>query len=332
MGKREFIDSIEVTIADSFVSRENKTGSGNGETRLYVGGRTIRSDFFGDFGFKVFARLKRSELIRFMEEMKDEYENPSLEYRGKSNMPQLWKQRITLIKNLPGEEIDFYVHDTQRNHPTTDKRRIYIDSDDNAYHLLHELPLSGSARLSIVKYFESNKAIFEFKLVPDFDGYTSLPPAVQIERAISKVISGKSKNLPVTTTVERLVEARVGQVKFRNQLLQNPKTAKCAFTGITEPRLLIAGHIKPWAVSNNIERLNPQNGLLFTPTFDRLFNNGYISFNSNRSLLISPLLSKKTVGLLGITQNMDIEIPFLGNLYKERRKFMDYHRTYIYRE
>jgi len=332
MAKREYIDSIEVTIADSFVSRENKTGSGNGETRLYVGGRTIRGDFFGDFGFKVFARLKKNELLRFMDEMKGEYENPTLEYRGKAEMPKLWKQRMALIKNLPGEDIDFYVYDTQRKHPTTDERRIYIDSDDSAYDLLHELPLSGSARLSIVKYFESNKALFEFKLIPDFDGYTSPPPIVQIERAINNVLTSKSKELPTATTVERLVEARVGQVKFRKQLLQNPKTSKCAFTGITEPSLLIAGHIKPWAVSNNSERLNPQNGLLFTPTFDRLFNNGYISFKENRNLLISPLLSKKTVGLLGIVQYMDINIPFLGTSYNERRKFMDYHRSHIYRE
>ena len=66
-----------------------------------------------------------------MDEMKGEYENPTLEYRGKADMPKLWKQRMALIKNLPGEDIDFYVYDTQRKHPTTDERRIYIDSDDS---------------------------------------------------------------------------------------------------------------------------------------------------------------------------------------------------------
>jgi hypothetical protein len=146
MAKREYIDSIEVTIADSFVSRENKIGTGNGETRLYVGGRTVRGDFFGKFGFKVFARLKKTELLRFMREMKDEYQNPSLDYRGKSLMPELWETRLALINNIPDENIDFYVYDTQLKHPTTDERRIYIDSDDSAYDLLHELPLSGSAR------------------------------------------------------------------------------------------------------------------------------------------------------------------------------------------
>ncbi len=332
MIKKEFIDSIEVTIADSFVSPENKTGSGNGETRLYVGGRSIRGDFFGSFGFKVFARLKRSELIRFMNEMKVEYENPTLEYRGKARMPSLWKQRMDILKNLPNEDIDFYVQDTQRNHPTSDTRRIYIDSDDNAYDLLHELPLSGSARLSIVKYLESNRPIFEFKLIPDFDGYLSPPPSSQIERAISNVLRNKSEDVSLSTSVERLIEARVGQVKFRRQLLQNPRTAKCAFTGIVEPSLLIAGHIKPWATSNNEERLNPQNGLLFTPTYDRLFNNGFISFKQNRTLLISPLLSKKTVELLNLIQFMEIDIPMLGDTYKERREFIDYHRECIFRE
>lgn len=329
---REFIDSIEVTIADSFVSKENKTGSGNGETRLYVGGRTVRGDFFGAFGFKVFARLKKSELIRFMHEMKDEYESPSLVYRGKSIMSALWQKRMKTINDLPSENVDFYVYDTQRENPTTDQRRIYIDSDDEAFELLHELPLSGSARLSIVKYFESNRALFEFKLIPDFDGYTNPPANIQIEKAIKSKLATATNGFQSTTSVERLVEARVGQVKFRKQLLIHPKTSKCPFTGISEPSLLIAGHIKPWAVSNNDERLNPQNGLLFTPTYDRLFNNGYISFQENKSLMISPLLSKKTVGLLGISQSMDLAIPLLGATNNERRKFMAYHRKYIFRE
>jgi hypothetical protein len=330
MSGRDYIDAIEVNIADSFVSRENKTGSGNGETRLYVGGRSIRGDFFGDHGFKIFARLKKSDLIRFMEEMKDEYFNPSLEYRGKSNMPSLWENRMKLLVKLPQENIDFYAFDTQRNSPTSDERRIYIDSDDDAFHLLHELPLSGSARLSIVKYRELNRNIYEFKLMPDFDGYSNLPAAVQIERELVKVLESQSNKIPVVTSVERLITARVGQISFRKALLHS-RNAKCAFTGITEASLLIAGHIKPWNVSTNEERLSPQNGLLFTPTYDRLFNNGFISFQENRTLMISPLLSRQTVRLLKLQPGMEVEIPILGPSNLERRQFLEYHRKRIFR-
>jgi len=330
MPNRQYIDAIEVNVADSFVSRENKLGSGNGETRLYVGGRSIRSDFFGEYGFKVFARLRKSELIRFLKEMKHEYKNPSLDYRGKDQLPNIWEERLATLLKLPNEEIDFYVYDTQRNSQTSDERRIYIDSEDDAYHFLHELPLSGSARVSIVKYEENSKKVFEFKLIPDFDGYTMPPAMIQIEREILNAL-GKEVIYPNTvTTVERLVIARVGQMNFRKSLLLSV-AAKCAFTGITDPSLLIAGHIKPWSVSNSSERLSSQNGLLFTPTYDRLFNNGYISFEDNRSLLVSPLLSKSTVSLLGLVEGAEIGIALLGPNNMERRGYMKFHREFIYR-
>ena len=330
MPKRNFVDAIEVSVADSFVSRENKLGSGNGETRLYVGGRSTRSDFFGDFGFKVFARLRKSELIRFLEEMKTEYKNPTLDYRGKRDLPSIWEDRLAVLLELPNEEIDFYVYDTQRNSPTSDERRIYIDSEDQAYHFLHELPLSGSARLNIVKYEENSKNVFEFKLIPDFGGDTRPPEVALIEQELLNVVENTPGNQKIITSVERLVTARIGQMDFRKSLLSSAG-AKCAFTGITDSSLLIAGHIKPWAVSNDHERLSPQNGLLFTPTYDRLFNNGFISFEDDRSLVISPLLSRSSVSLLGLVAGAEIGIPLLGPSNKERRGYMKYHREKIFR-
>jgi hypothetical protein len=330
MSKKKFIDAIEVSVADSFVSRENKLGSGNGETRLYVGGRSIRKDFFGDFGFKVFARLRKSELIRFLEEMKFEYKNPTLEYRGKKELPLIWENRFETLLALPNEEIDFYIYDTQRNSQTSDERRIYIDSQDDAYHLLHELPLSGSARLSIVKYEENSKNVFEFKLIPDFDGDTRPSNSVHLEQEILNNLDDNSANSRIITSVERMVTARIGQMDFRKSLL-NSAGAKCAFTGISDSSLLIAGHIKPWAVSNSQERLSPQNGLLFTPTYDKLFNNGFISFEDDCSLNVSPLLSRSSASLLGLIEGSEIDIPLLGANNRERRGFMKYHREKIFR-
>ena len=330
MSKRRYVDAIEVNIVDSFVSQPNKTGTGNGETRLYVGARRVRGDFFGDFGFKVAVRLKKTELLRFMEEMKDEYLNPTLAYRGGSQLNSLWEDRVKEIKSLPDENIDFYVYDTQRKSKTSDTKRIYIDSDDTAYHLLHELPLSGSTRLSIVKYEESGREMFELKLIPDFDGYTNPPSSIQIMKTNRSGREQTDKNSPLETTVERLIQARVGQMDFRRGLLGS-KSAYCAFTGITDSSLLIAGHIKPWRVCNNEERLDVQNGLLFTPTFDRLFNNGYISFLDNRKLMISPLLNRKTTKLLGLEIEMEVDVPILGASNSRRRNFLDYHRSQVFR-
>ena len=53
---------------------------------------------------------------------------------------------------------------------------------------------------------------------------------------------------------------------------------KCRVTGITDQRLLIASHIKPWAVSSDKEKLDGCNGLLLSP---RLFERGLISFGND---------------------------------------------------
>ena len=335
MPTRKYIDSVEVNIVDSFVSQPNKTGSGNGETRLYVGARSNREEFFGGFGFKIPVRIKKSELIRFMNEMKDEYFNPVLNYRGKSDLPLLWEQRLKKVKQLPEENIDFYVYDTQLKSKTSDQRRIYIDSEDDAYHLLHELPLSGSARLNVVKYEDSGRDFFEFKLLPDFDGYTEPPATFQISRWNHSESKIQKNNAPThsiaETTVKRIIQARVGQLEFRKSLL-NSNYSTCAFTGISEAGLLIAGHIKPWRVSSNDERLDVQNGLLFTPTFDRPFNNGYISFRENKTLMVSPLLSRKSTTLLGLKEDMKVEIPIEGRSNARRRNYLEYHRNFVYRD
>jgi hypothetical protein len=335
MPDRKYIDSIEVNVVDSFVSAPNKTGSGNGETRLYVGARNVRGDFFGKPGFKIPVRLKKSELIRFMNEMKDEYEHPLLDYRGKADLTSLWEQRVKKINDLPEENIDFYVFDTQLKSPTSDKQRIYIDSDDSSYHLLHELPLSGSARLNVVKYEDSGRHFYEFKLVPDFDGYSISSKSIPIStKNVSSGAIGRGRNSMVSvaeTTIERIIQARVGQVNFRKALLSS-KNSACAFTGIAEASLLIAGHIKPWSVCSNAERLDVQNGLLFTPTYDRLFNNGFISFKDDKKLIISPLLNRKTTLLLGLKPDMQVEVPLDGRGNARRRSYMEYHRNFVYRD
>ena len=44
----------KITIADSFVVRQNKIGSGNGEAKLYIGQDTSNTrDFFGSRGFTI---------------------------------------------------------------------------------------------------------------------------------------------------------------------------------------------------------------------------------------------------------------------------------------
>ena len=119
---------------------------------------------------------------------------------------------------------------------------------------------------------------------------------------------------------------RIGQNNFRNNLLNSLK--KCPITQIDEKKLLVASHIKPWIHSNNEERLNPYNGLILSPLFDKLFDKGIglITFTPEKRILISKRLSFNNRTRLGINNGDYIpQLPVEG-----REEFLEYHRKYIF--
>ena len=89
----------------------------------------------------------------------------------------------------------------------------------------------------------------------------------------------------MSTEAEALVKARVGQGKFRNNLIEYWKG--CSVTNCKYITILIASHIKPWKDSSNKERLDVYNGLLLLPNIDKLFDKGYISFRDTGKIMIS---------------------------------------------
>jgi hypothetical protein len=111
----------------------------------------------------------------------------------------------------------------------------------------------------------------------------------------------QTKALPRATEVERLVVQRVGQDIFREGLMRY-WDGRCAVTGLTEPELLRASHIKPWArCDSDHQRLNVFNGLLLAVHLDAAFDRGFITFDDTGAMLISPRLSADNVARLGLT-------------------------------
>ena len=70
--------------------------------------------------------------------------------------------------------------------------------------------------------------------------------------------------------------ARKGQGIYRDKMLQ--ECPFCPITMINDERLLIASHIKPWAVSSDDEKLDPKNGFMLSPLYDKLFDRGLMTF------------------------------------------------------
>ena len=112
---------------------------------------------------------------------------------------------------------------------------------------------------------------------------------------------------PSITERTALVLSRIGQGVFRQSLMEKYQ-GKCIISGIDHPRLLVASHIKPWAVSTNEERLSADNGLLLSATYDRLFDNGLITFDQNGRIFLSALIGKENLNRLHLAPGMQFPI------------------------
>jgi putative restriction endonuclease len=124
---------------------------------------------------------------------------------------------------------------------------------------------------------------------------------------------------------EQIVKVRVNQSFFRSSILASYNKT-CCITGIGQPELLIAGHIKPWSLDEK-NRLNPQNGIAINALHDKVFESGLLTITTDYKIKISPLLlkqkkSKSIEDYFTKYENQDIILPsrFLPDI-----EFLKYH-------
>ena len=109
----------------------------------------------------------------------------------------------------------------------------------------------------------------------------------------------RDTTIPETDRIA-IVKSRIGQGLFRDKLFKK-YAGHCVITGLDHPKLLIASHIKPWAASTNEERIQVDNGLLLSATYDRLFDSGLITFDGSGRIYISSLLGVENTARLHLT-------------------------------
>jgi len=92
------------------------------------------------------------------------------------------------------------------------------------------------------------------------------------------------------TEAESWSRRRIGQDVFRRALLRYWQ-GRCPLTGITEPALLRASHIIPWAeCTTDAERLDVHNGLLLAAHWDAVFDVGLVGFDDQGAVIWSSRL------------------------------------------
>lgn len=313
------IDTIEkMTIADSFVLRSNKIGEGNGEAKFYVGNENAETRaFFGENGFNINCFLLKKDLKEFLINSETEYKQPEQPYQRPAFLPNLWQERINKVENLDEFLVFNLKEQTQIAGP-----RIYVKpgEDDQVFKLIRELALPNISYLSAIKLVdEEGNFIFYFKPFVDYYGEYENPIVLEEVIKIEEEVE-----IPIEVK-EQLLRARKGQGKYRQQLLE--ECPFCPITLISDDRLLIASHIKPWVKSNENEKTDPKNGFMLTPTFDLLFDRGFITFTNDKKMIISPWISKMTCSKLNIAPEKQYSmLPING-----REEYLEYHRKVVFK-
>jgi len=89
---------------------------------------------------------------------------------------------------------------------------------------------------------------------------------------------------------EAFVKIRVNQSFFRKAVLA-AYDFKCCITGLGIPELLNASHIIPWS-KDEINRVNPRNGLCLNAIHDRAFDRGLLTITPEFKIKISTSIKR----------------------------------------
>ncbi len=97
---------------------------------------------------------------------------------------------------------------------------------------------------------------------------------------------------------------------------------------ITDERLLIASHIKPWVDCDDQEKYDPNNGYMLSPMYDKLFDRGFMTFTNDKKVILSDCISQHTWKLIGLETGKYIQHLKMN---AEREKYLKFHQESVFK-
>lgn len=312
-----------MTVPDCVVVGSNKLGHGHGEAKFYIASKEEMYGFYGGEKFKAKCFMLKTDLVAYMNAIKNEYNMPSQNYAKKEDLPKLWNERMSMIEKLD-DVIFFNIFDQNQIAGS----RGYINSDELGYQIIRKIALPLVSYIYVEKVGLETDPLFYWKLFVDFDAIWERqngPLVFNYGKAKEKKLLTKEE---IKKETERLVirQARDGQGKYREQLLE--QCHFCPFTMISDERLLIASHIKPWAASTDAEKIDPYNGYMLSPLFDKLFDRGFITFTEKRHVILSEFISPYTWKQIGIKNDAFINALPMDD---HRIKYLEFHHESVFK-
>lgn len=300
-----------ITIPDSFAAPNNKFGSGHGEAKLYIGTKTKMNNFFGQstscFVLKDDFENYRNGLLHVQPVLSSIYKNSI----GKNKRFSSILNNINLIIN--GMQNIEYFNIKLMNNLSGQRGYINTTTKNNSGGYFHLrsccIPFATYIRILKLEDAATGNILFYIKLFPNFD---EMYEQVQYIRKYGRRSVSSSH-----------ATARTGQAKYKRELVQIFN--ECPFSHIMDERILVASHILPYASCNSSQKYDPENGLLLSPLYDKLFDKGFITFDQQGNLRKTIWLSSAEWEKIPLNYNLqDL------HLTNQRKAYLQFHETYVF--
>lgn len=198
---------------------------------------------------------------------------------GQNGDMEFTRGNLALRDHLKNGKRVFLFEQTRKGFVQFVTEMTFFDCD---YYETHDT--AGKERLGIKFFFKRIGAVVTYQL----DKLSiAAEPALEYLR-------------PSVTERSGLVLSRVGQGAYRKSII-NRWENKCAVTDFTDSRILIASHIHPWKDANDDERLDVNNGILLSPTYDALFDKHLITFDRNGKIILSETMQADEFRKIGVS-------------------------------
>ena len=194
--------------------------------------------------------------------------------------------------------------------------KIRVSWDTSIQRLLKEVSAAGVKSIAGTLSKISDQKLISFLSSLLEKSYKASTQDAEEEDEVARIYS----NVTLSETEKvALAKSRLGQGLFRSRLqLIEPK---CRLTGVTNPELLKASHIKPWRVCTGYERLDGNNGLFLSPHVDHLFDKHLITFTETGDLLVASSLTKDMLAAWGLPYQAKV-----GTFSEEQAQYLEHHR------
>lgn len=237
----------------------------------------------------------------------DGWDNPNVftyTGEGQSGDMQFTRGNLALKEHLNKGKRVFLFESAGKGFVKFKSEVEFFDSD-----YFETLDTSGKVRIGIKFFFKRKGA------------YVQLQPELVNQLPIEEGSLFNSKFFPPNVTERTgLVTSRVGQGAYRKRIIYRWE-CQCAVTGFKNPNILIASHIHPWAAADHNQRLDVNNGILLSPTYDALFDRHLITFENTGKIVLSRAIEVRAFNQIGVTGNEKIL-----KLRNENFDYLEMHR------